>query len=229
MILRLPLPLKPARPYLSRMDDVDLALILAFDGSSSVTLDEFAMMASGCAAALRDPAIAAGLTLGPSGGSLLAVLLWSGVGAQEVMVEWTRVASEAEVQAVADLVENMPRVVPAGQTALGDALAVCVKLLATAPVGARRQVVDMVGDGRANQGLAPAPIRDLLVDDGDTINGLCVLHEEPDLVENYSREVIGGPGAFALWCQDFQGFAEAMRQKLAREIARAGPPVPAVT
>jgi hypothetical protein len=31
--------------------------------------------------------------------------------------------------------------------------------------------------------------------------------------------VIGGPGAFALQCQDFAGFAEAMRQKLQREIA----------
>jgi hypothetical protein len=52
-----------------------------------------------------------------------------------------------------------------------------------------------------------------------TINGLCVLHEEADLVENYTAEVIGGPGAFALQCQDYAGFAEAMRQKLEKEIA----------
>ena len=52
-----------------------------------------------------------------------------------------------------------------------------------------------------------------------TINGLCVLHEEPDLVESYTTDVIGGPGAFALWCADYQEFAIAMRQKLVREIA----------
>ncbi len=36
------------------MDDVDLALVLALDGSASVTFDEFNLMAGGCAAALRD-------------------------------------------------------------------------------------------------------------------------------------------------------------------------------
>jgi hypothetical protein len=57
-----------------------------------------------------------------------------------------------------------------------------------------------------------------------TINGLCVLHEEPDLLESYGREVIGGPGAFALPCPDFLGFAQAMRQKLEREVASKANP-----
>jgi hypothetical protein len=64
-----------------------------------------------------------------------------------------------------------------------------------------------------------APIRDRLVDAGVTINGLCILHEEPDLLESYTRDVIGGIGAFALQCQDYQGFSAAMRQKLRQEIA----------
>ena len=45
-----------------------------------------------------------------------------------------------------------------------------------------------------------------------------MLHEEPDLLESYEREVIGGPGAFALTCPDYPAFAEAMRRKLLREI-----------
>src|SRR5271156_270204 len=65
------------------------------------------------------------------------------------------------------------------------------------------------------------PVRDRLAAAGVTINGLCVLHEEPDLLQSYSNEVIGGPGAFVLQCQDFSQFAEAMRQKLAKEIAGA--------
>jgi hypothetical protein len=92
-------------------------------------------------------------------------------------------------------------------------------MLSSLPAEARRKVVDVAGDGRANDGPAPGPIRDRLADAGVTINGLCVLHDEPDLVESYTREVIGGPGAFALQCQDFEGFAEAMRQKLQKEIA----------
>jgi Ca-activated chloride channel homolog len=52
-----------------------------------------------------------------------------------------------------------------------------------------------------------------------TINGLCILHEEPDLLTSYTAEVIGGPNAFAVTCRDYQDFTEAMRQKLTREIA----------
>lgn len=184
-----------------------------------MSFNEFVLMTTGCAAALREPEVLAGLTGGPLGASLVALLLWSGPGAQEVMVEWTRIASAAERDAFAQAVEDVPRIVPAGTTAIGEALQACVRLLAAAPADARRIVVDFVGDGRSNAGIEPEPVRDLLVQAGVTINGLCVLHEEADLVESYQREVIGGPGAFALQCQDYQGFADAMRQKLTREIA----------
>jgi Ca-activated chloride channel family protein len=200
------------------MEPVALALVLAFDASASVNFNEFVLMTTGTAAALRDETITAGLT---AGGTIACLLLWSGPGAQEVMVDWTRLASPEDVAAFADDVRDMPRIVPAGTTALGEALAVCARLLAICPAEARRYVVDFVGDGRSNAGIDPEPIRDELVAQGVTINGLCVLHEEPDLVESYQREVIGGPGAFALQCQDYAGFAEAMRQKLVREIALA--------
>jgi hypothetical protein len=201
------------------MDDVDLALVLALDCSSSVAFDEFNLMANGSAAALRDAEVATGLTGGPRGASLCALVLWSGPGHQEVLIDWTRVSNAQELEAFAEGVQNVPRIVPGGSTALGEALEVCEKLLRLKPAGAARQVIDMVGDGRSNDGIPPAPVRDRLAAAGVTINGLCVLHEEPDLVESYTREVIGGPGAFALECQDFSGFADAMRQKLAKEVA----------
>lgn len=201
------------------MGAVDLALILALDGSASVTFDEFNLMANGCAAALRDPEVMAGLTGGPLGAGLASVLLWSGQDAQEVMVAWTRLDSPATVAEFAQAVADIPRVVPAGATAIGEALEACARLLTQAPAPARRQVIDLVGDGRSNEGIPPETVRDRLTEAGVTINGLCVLHEEPDLVASYTAEVIGGPGAFALHCQDFADFADAMRQKLAREIA----------
>ncbi len=201
------------------MDDVDLALILALDCSASVTFEEFGLMAGGCAEGLRDPEVAAGLTGGPLGAALCAVLLWSGKGAHEVLVDWTRVGAIAEVEALADAVRDVPRIVRAGATAIGEALLACETLLQMLPAGATRRVIDMVGDGASNDGLLPGPIRDRLALSGITINGLCVLHEEADLLDSYRRNVIGGPGAFALQCQDFTGFAAAMRQKLTREIA----------
>ena len=201
------------------MENVDLALVLALDCSASVTFDEFNLMANGCAAAFRDPEVTAALTSGPLRASLCALILWSGPGKQEVLTGWTRISNPKELEAFATSVQNVPRIVVAGSTAIGEALEMCEKLLKLKPAAATRQVIDMCGDGRCNDGISPEPIRDRLAVAGVTINGLCVLHEEPDLLQSYTREVIGGPGAFVLQCQDYDGFAAAMRQKLAKEIA----------
>ena len=41
------------------LDHVELAMVLAVDGSASVTYDEFGLIAGGMAVALRDPTVAA--------------------------------------------------------------------------------------------------------------------------------------------------------------------------
>ena len=202
---------------------VDLALILAFDGSASVGFDEFGLIAGGCAAALRDPAVVSGLVGGPAKASLGAVLLWSGHDTAAVLLGWTRLGSAADCAAFADAVGGVPRSVPPGTTAIGSALLACGALFAAQPAAARRQVIDVAGDGRSNDGPPPGPIRDQLVQKNVTINGLCVLHEEPDLLVSYLAEVVGGPGSFALQCQDYSGFADAMRRKLQQEVAGISP------
>jgi hypothetical protein len=200
------------------MNAVDLALVLAVDGSASVTYEEFGLIAGGMAAALREPPIIAALIGGPAKASLCSLLLWSGTGAQEVITGWTLVASKADAIGFAEQVDNMPRVVTAGETAIGEALLASLTLLSHIPDTPARQVVNVIGDGRSNSGIAPGPVRDRMAEAGITINGLCILHEEPDLLESYTRDVIGGPGAFAVTCQDYPAFAEAMKQKLAREL-----------
>lgn len=189
-------------------------MVLAVDGSASVTYDEFGLIAGGMASALRDPAVSAGLV----GSSVLALLLWSGTDQHDVITGWTRIASAGDLTTFADAVDNMPRTVQAGSTAIGEALLAALTLLAQVPVIPRRNIVNVIGDGRSNQGIAPGPIRDRMAGDGITINGLCILHEEPDLLTSYTREVIGGPGAFAVTCSDYKDFTQAMRQKLTREI-----------
>ena len=196
------------------MDHVDLAMVLAIDGSASVTFEEFGLIAGGMAAALRDPTVIAGL----AGKSVLSLLLWSGAGQHDILTDWTRIGSEADLRAFADDVENMPRTVKAGSTAIGEALLASLTLLARVPAIPARNIVNVIGDGRSNEGIAPGPIRDRMAAADITINGLCILHEEPDLVTSYTNEVIGGPGAFAVTCRDYADFTEAMRQKLTREI-----------
>jgi Ca-activated chloride channel family protein len=196
------------------MDHVELAMLLAVDGSASVTYDEFGLIAGGMAAALRDPAVVAGLI----GGSVLALLLWSGAGQQDVITGWTPIVTAADLAAFADGVDNMPRTVKAGNTAIGEALLASLTLLAQVPALPKRSIVNVIGDGRSNDGIPPGPIRDRMAAADITINGLCILHEEPDLLASYTEQVIGGPGAFAVICRDYRDFAEAMRQKLTREV-----------
>jgi len=205
------------------MDPVDLALVIALDGSASVDLAEFDMMTRGLGWALRQADVIAGLTAGPARASLGAVLLWSGAnapggGAQDVVVDWTRIGTTASAHAFADAVENAPRSIRAGGTAIGEALVGSLRLITKAPARSTRQVIDVVGDGRSNEGRAPGPVRDRLASIGMTVNGLCVLNEEPDLLDYYQAHVIGGPGAFAVTCASYEDFAAAMREKLLREV-----------
>ena len=122
-----------------------------------------------------------------------------------MITDWTLIASETDARAFADQVDNMPRIVKAGETAIGEALLASLTLLSHLPDKPTRQVVDVIGDGRSNAGIAPGPIRDRMAAAGITINGLCILHEEPDLLQSYTEEVIGGPGAFALHLSRLSG------------------------
>lgn len=203
------------------MDTVDLALCLAVDASASVDFDEFSLMLGGYAAALRDAAVVAAIGAGPRGAVATAMLLWSGPGAQAVAVPWARIDGGPAAAAFAAAVDDAPRLVPPGATALGEGMAAGLALLATCPAEATRLVLDVSGDGRHNQGRPPGPVRDIGVAAGVTINALAVLNEEPDLIDHYRTEVIGGFGSFAMATPDYAAFAQAIREKLLREIGGA--------
>jgi hypothetical protein len=191
------------------MEAVDTALCLAMDVSASVDFAEFQLMAGGTAAAFRDPGVLA---------AAVCLLLWSGVGAQDLAVGWMRLADAWSAEAVASAIENAPRLPSPGATALGEGMAAGLAVLARVPGPATRLVLDVSGDGRHNAGRPPGPVRDLAVAAGLTVNGLALLHEEPDLLAHYAAEVIGGPGSFAMDCADPVDFAEAILRKLRREL-----------
>ena len=201
------------------MRDVDIALCLAVDASSSVDHDEFGLMMGGLAAAFRDPAVAAAAAGGARGAAAVSVLLWSVT--QEVAVPWMIVADADGAAALAEAVDAAPRLVPPGATALGEAMRAALGLLAAFPGEAARLVIDVSGDGAGNAGIPSAAVRDAAVRAGVVVNGLAVVNEEPDLPAHYATEVIGGPGAFVTACADYADFAEAIRRKLVRELRGA--------
>lgn len=198
------------------MEPVDVALVLAVDVSASVDYDEFALMVNGLGRAFLDPDVIAAATGGPRGAVAVCALYWS--DEQEVALPWQRIAGAADGALVAEALEAAPRLPRPGATALGEGLVAALRLLAQFPGEATRLVVDVSGDGASNRGRPPGPIRDVAVSGGAVINGLAVLNEEPELVEHYRQEVIGGPGAFVMDCADYADFAEAIGRKLVREL-----------
>jgi len=80
-----------------------------------------------------------------------------------------------------------------------------------------------------------AEMRDQLVAQGVTINGLVILSETPLAwnpdhtnpqggLDNYYRShVVGGTGAFVIVAENFASFGQAIIKKLIAEIASSGP------
>src|SRR5437773_1324742 len=112
------------------------------------------------------------------------------------------------------LVQALPGASPARAAAVALVLAVDV----SESVSAERRVIDVSGDGMANFGTPPLAVRDALVKQGITINGLAILSEEPWLDDYYRQNVIGGPSAFVVVATSFDSFADAMLRKLVQEV-----------
>ncbi|TIU77049.1 MAG: DUF1194 domain-containing protein, partial [Mesorhizobium sp.] len=95
-----------------------------------------------------------------------------------------------------------------------------------------KRVIDISGDGPNNQGAPVDIIRDELVKQGITINGLPLMtrsgftsvYDVNYLDRYYTDCVIGGPGAFMIPVNEWTQFPEAIRRKLVLELA--GPASP---
>jgi hypothetical protein len=208
----------PSSTQWASAQGVDLQLLLAVDVSPSVDADEYVLQIHGIASALRHPDVIDAISRAAPNGVAVALMQWAGPREQLLSVPWSVVRDQATAKALATEIETVVRPVTNGGTAIGDALARGVKLLAEGGFQATRQVIDISGDGRTNIGDSPAPVRTSAVSRGITVNGLVILNEEQQLNAYYLKRVVGGPGAFVLRIQNFGDFAEGMRLKLIREI-----------
>lgn len=204
---------------------VDTALVIAVDVSLSVDAGRYDLQRDGTAAAIASPDFARAATSGPNGAVAVTIMEFSDPDRQIPVVPWTRVASAADAQALADKVRQVHRS-STGLTAIANALLTADELFGEAPWPATRRVVDVSGDGMSNIGPPIDEVRDKLVADGITINGLPILTEEPWLETYYTLYLIGGPGAFVIVAQDLDSFADAMRRKLVAEVTVAQLPAP---
>ena len=123
---------------------------------SSVSAERFALQRQGYAEALADPRVVAAIQATSHGAIGLCYFEWASSQRQRVLLPWTRVATLEDGEALSARLEAAPRPFD-GATGLGPAIDFAVDLLASCPIAAAEQVVDVSGDGPHNDGSAGRP------------------------------------------------------------------------
>src|SRR6516165_5818980 len=217
----------------ARSAGVDLELILAADVSRSIDDAEFDLQRKGYAAALTDERVLTAIR-GRSGAAIgVSFVEWSGDEDQQVVVDWTEIRDEEDAGTVATAILAAPRSFM-GRTSISAAIDFAMAHFAKSKWQANRHIIDVSGDGTNNSGRPVTEARDQAIASGITINGLAIINDKPNLGYSahtqppgglplyYKQNVIGGPNAFLIVVEDFNSFADAMANKLAKEIDVAG-------
>lgn len=194
----------------------DLALLLAVDVSGSVDPEEYHIQMEGMATALRDGTVADALV---EQRAEVALIQWTGASRQKQTVAWTQMRTHADVLALADTIENDPRVWRNFSTAIGEALQVARAVFE--PVShCMRLVIDVSGDGVSNEGVEPKTQRDPLRAAEITVNAIAIETDQTDLTAYFFENLITGPGAFVVTANGFADYPEQIKRKLQRETTR---------
>lgn len=207
-------------------EQVDVELVLAVDVSLSMSPAELEIQRHGYAAALTHDSVLQAIADGVHGKIAITYVEWAGTDMQRVVVPWTLVATRQDAElVVARMSAGPPN--SARRTSISAALEFGGDLFAESGFEGAKRVIDISGDGPNNQGAPVVDVRDRLVGQGITINGLPLmtgggitsLYDIADLDDYYGNCVIGGPGAFMVPVNDWTQFPEAVRRKLVMELA----------
>lgn len=197
---------------------VDLELTLLVDVSASVSDEEFQLQAQGLAWAFRSRGVLDAIRSLAHRGLAVSVIQWADQSSQQVSIGWTLLRGEGDAMSLSARIAAMPRLIHSGHTAIGNALTFGMKELEANRFEGLRRVIDVSGDGRANDGRPLRIAREEVLAQGITINGLAILNEIPRLDVYFRDWLIGGEGAFLIVANDYNDFAQAMAEKLIREI-----------
>jgi len=201
----------------SRGAGVDLEVILAADVSRSIDDAEFDLQRKGYAAAVSDPRVLTAIRGRPGAAIGVCFIEWSGDEDQQVVVDWSELRDEEDAGTIAAAILAAPRSFM-GRTSISAAIDFAMAQFAKSKWQAGRHIIDISGDG------------DQAISRGVTINGLAIINDKPNLGYSahtqppgglplyYRQNVIGGSNSFLLVVEDFNSFANAMANKLAKEI-----------
>jgi Protein of unknown function (DUF1194) len=213
----------------SAAEPVDVELALAVDVSLSMSPAELEIQRRGYVAALTDDRVIEAIEQGVHGKIAITYFEWAGSTSQHIIVPWTTIASREDAEHVASqLAANPPK--SARRTSIAGALEFGADLFAESGFRSTKRVIDISGDGSNNQGPPVEIVRNAVLAQGITINGLPLMTKNgltrnwdvPDLDRYYADCVIGGPGAFMIPVNDWSQFPETVRRKLVLELAGPG-------
>ncbi len=195
----------------------ETALLLSIDVSGSIDAGDYRLQTEGLAAALTDPEVAEALVRGQVA---LAVVQWSGVAEQALVLPWQRMLDPRDVTRFATRAAAMQRSFTGSDTAVGQGLRFAAAQFTAVP-DCRNKVIDVSGDGQENAGFTDAQARRAAMDMGLAINAIAI--EEPgpaSPITSYYRNWIITPGGFVLTARGLQDYARTLRLKLLRELTR---------
>ena len=195
---------------------VDTALVVSVDVSNSVDDARYRLQMEGIAKALEDPGVIEAITGGSAGGILFSMVTWADT--PSFVIPWIRIANKADAFAAAKRVRSLPQ--------QGGEFTCMTRMLRSAndkivpqiPAKAARIIIDVSGDGPDNCN-AEEPIetvRNELVSNGVTINGLPILLDTPEDSALLPKAVPGGPPPLEQWYR-------AARHGRARQFRAACP------
>lgn len=215
MRILLPLALIGLVPFAARA--CDTALLLAIDVSGSIDRGEYALQINGLYEALQDPDVEEALLQGQVA---LAVVQWSGVGRQALVLPWQRMLSPDALQRFAQNARNLPRSFEGSDTAVGEAISFATAQFA-AVTDCKRQVIDISGDGPENAGTSVAHARTNAIAQNIDINAIAI--EDMGLsapTTNFYKNWVVTPKGFVMTARGLQDYARALRAKLLRELVK---------
>lgn len=193
-----------------------IALVLALDISLSLSPTHLEMQRRSVHEVFRDQGVQSVIEQQPDGVAV-SVIEWA--AHPVVIANWQILRTRSDAVRFADQLENSTNfnTRAGGTTAIGNALEASINAFESVPCNAERQIIDISGDGKNNDGPQPTEFRERAESLGITINGLPIIGGEPTIVEYYQSSVVTSDG-FVLEARGFSDFARALRRKMILEI-----------
>jgi hypothetical protein len=222
----------PAAPI-----EVDVELVLAGDVSSSMCASELRLQRDGFVTAFRHPEVMRAILSGMLGRIAVTYVEWAGPGEQWITVPWTVISDRQTAEAFAEKLSTAP-IAEGSLTSISDGLLFAANQFNANSTTGFRKTIDVSGDGPNNAGPSLVAVRNHILRQGVTINGLSFTScpgedaragpgpfpppSDPAKIHSYYEHcVIGGLGAFSMTSNDLSQFPVIIRRKLVLEIAAA--------